>query len=102
MDDTAGVPGNEEVGGDLDKLLGEGQLLLGTVQLELGLEHPERVWLFVVWIFRLGLQHVAVGVAPGTQIDQVVDGLVEQLVDQLVVVGQGVDGEGHQRVMGTL
>lgn len=91
------MPENEDVGDDLDQLLGGSQLVFGAVQLELGPEHPQGVWLVGVVVIRLGLKYVAVGVASGTQVDQVIDGLVQQLIAELVVLGQVGDSEGHQR-----
>ena len=102
MNDSAGVADDEKVGGDLDQVLDGLNLILCSIKLELCLENLEGVGLLVLWVIRLGLQDVAVGIAPGPEVDQMIHGLVEELVDQLVVVGQGVDVEGHQRVMGTL
>ena len=98
VNDSAGVADDEKVGGDLDQVLDGLNLILCSIKLELCFEHLEGVGLLILWVIRLGLQDVAVGVAPGPEIDQVIHGLVEELVDQLIVVGQGVDVEWHQRI----
>ena len=93
MDDSSGVSRDEQVGQNLDQGLNFLDLILSPVEAELCLEHLHRAGLLVVWRGVVGLKHIAVGVAPGAEIYQVIHGGMEQLVGQAVVVGKVFEGE---------
>jgi hypothetical protein len=88
------------LGKDLDHLLNLTDLVLGPIEVELSLEDTDGRGLVVLVVVLVGIQHIAVGVAPGPEVDQVIHGLVEQFVAELVVVGQVWEIEGHHRSTG--
>jgi hypothetical protein len=102
VNNSAGVSGDEYLGKDLDHLLNLTDLVLGPIEVELSLEDTDGRGLVVLVVILVGIQNIAVGVASGTKVNQVIHRLMKQLVAELVVVRKIREIECHQRSTGWL